>query len=125
MEFEAQATKNLPRVSFKDGILRIEGRSITFDSARHFSPLFEALYTYVGNPLDVTEVHINLEYINSDSTRTLLRILQIIEGIIAKTNKHVKIYWHYSSDDELMNELGQFFQEILQVPVELIEVFKN
>jgi hypothetical protein len=119
-----QKTFNTPEIEFKpdEGLLRIEGRSIPEDPGEIYDDIIVLLEKYFQNPKEVTRIDIKLEYINSGSSKYLLEVLRII-----KTNydegKDCIINWYYEEDDESIYELGQHYQNTLQVPFKLIDYY--
>ena len=117
MQFDIPATNEIPHVSFKNGVMKIVGRSIPFDSSLVYNPILKSLFDYSQRPNNITEIHINLEYLNSDSNRSLMSILTFAEKIFQSGNQ-VEVKWIY--DDDMMYEHGTIFQSLLDLPVSLI-----
>ncbi len=108
MNFEP--TNSTPLIKFtSDGRLLIEGRSLPENVNKFYSPLIE----WVGKlKAEVVRMDINLEYLNSASSKKLLELLKVLDA-----NNDVKeliINWHYESDDEDALESGQIFEELLR-----------
>jgi hypothetical protein len=105
-----EATNNTPAISFfTDGRLLIEGRSLPENVHRFYTPLIEWVRQI---NTEVVKMDINLEYLNSASSKKLLELLQTLD---ANNNIHVLIVnWHYEADDEDALENGQIFEEMLR-----------
>jgi hypothetical protein len=114
-ELIIEGSKTMPAISFKSGKLRIIGRSIPADSRRLYDPLFQVLYLYSQDPEDVTEINIQLEYLNSDSNRSLMNLLILAEKM-CRRGKKVIINWFYKSNDTVMFEQGHIFKSLIEVP---------
>jgi hypothetical protein len=105
-----EPTNSTPLVKFTtDGRLLIEGRSLPENVTRFYAPLIEwaALIR-----IEVIRLDINLEYLNSASSKKLLELLKVLDA-----NNHIQqliINWHYESDDEDALESGQIFEELLR-----------
>jgi hypothetical protein len=104
-----EATTSTPEVIFgEDGRLMIRGRSIPEDVTKFYEPLIEwggALH------IDALTVVINLEYMNSASSKKLLYLLKILDA-----NNHIQsltINWYYEEGDEDALENGQIYEELL------------
>lgn len=112
-----------PSVLFdgNEGNLRIEGKSIPERTGEFYQPLLDWLDEYFAEDHPVTTLNLNLEYCNSSSTRYILNILEKVEAYFKKGNK-VVVNWHYEEDDEDMRDLGQSYQESLELDIELIPV---
>ncbi len=76
-------------------------------------------YTYTKAPRENTEVHINLEYMNSTSNRSLLNLLIVAEKL-HEENKNVNVYWYYRQEDEIIHEQGKIFEELLNLPFSFV-----
>jgi hypothetical protein len=113
-----QATISDPFISFSGGILKMSGRSIPTDTSRSFNHLIEAFYRYSRNPKARTEIHIDLEYINSASNRSLLNLLIIAEYLF-KEGFEVEVQWYYHEKDDIMFEQAKIFSELLSLPFKL------
>jgi Domain of unknown function (DUF1987). len=114
-ELTIEGSKTMPAISFKSGKLQIIGRSIPADSKRLYDPLFHVLYLYSQDPEDVTEIDIQLEYLNSDSNRSLMNLLILAEKL-HRRGKKVIIKWFYRNNDNVMFEQGHIFKSLLDVP---------
>jgi len=64
------------------------------------------------------EISIQLEYINSGSSKYLFEILKRLTGY-GRTGKLVKIQWLYEEDDEGMLELGEHYRDTAGIPLEI------
>ena len=105
-----EPTSSTPAVDFKtDGRMLIEGRSLPEDVNKFYIPLTDwALELTAESVL----LDINLEYLNSASTKKMLEFLKVLDA-----NNHIKTFivnWHYESDDEDTLENGQIFEELLR-----------
>ncbi|NOQ28215.1 MAG: DUF1987 domain-containing protein [Bacteroidales bacterium] len=106
-------THNTPEVRFnKNGILDITGRLIPENS----HVFFDALIDWVRK-LEVNQVKINsrLEYINTSSTKGLLKFFQEIEQN-PKVNQ-VEVDWYFEEDDYDLKETGELFESYLDFTV--------
>jgi hypothetical protein len=63
-------------------------------------------------------VNIQLEYINSGSSKYLYEILKRLTGY-GRSGKLVKIKWLYEEDDEAMLELGEHYRNTAGIPLEI------
>jgi uncharacterized Fe-S radical SAM superfamily protein PflX len=109
-EIIIEKTVSTPAIEFyDDGRMLIEGRSLPEDVNIFYKPLIEwvaALKT------EQVKIDINLEYINSASTKKLLEMLKSIDA-----NNCIKsfiINWHYEEGDDDNLETGQIFEELLR-----------
>ena len=118
-----EGTPKTPTVNFtaEDGKIEIKGRSIPENSIEFYKPLVDWLDKYASNPLDVTEVNIQLEYFNTSSSKCILDVFKKLEKV-TQTNKEIVVNWYYEEDDEDMLEAGEDYQSILRIPFKMIEL---
>jgi hypothetical protein len=104
-----EPTSSTPAVRFAtDGRLLIEGRSLPENVSKFYNPLIEW-----AKHLDaqVVRIDLNLEYLNSASSKKVLELLRALD-----TNESIKefiVNWHYEADDEDSLESGQIFEDFL------------
>lgn len=116
-----EGTAKTPTVIFEpaNGLLEIKGRSIPENSTEFFRPLVDALKSFSTNSNGVITVNFKLEYFNTSSSKCILDILKILESI-KKTGKTVSLNWYYEEDDEDMLESGENYQEIVNIPFNML-----
>lgn len=117
-------TFNSPEVEFvsSSGELIIEGRSIPEDPGEFFERLINWMRDYFLNPAGDTVMNIKLEYINSGSSKYMLELLRILK-INHDDGKRVLVKWYYEEGDESIQELGQHYEQTIQIPFEIIEYY--
>src|SRR5688572_17569687 len=108
-------TAKTPAITFNDGMLEIKGRSIPENSVEFYKPVMDKLEEYANSPKTQTTVNIQLEYFNTSSSKCLLDIFKKLEHIHKKGNQ-VLINWIFEDDDEDMQEAGEDYQAIIQIP---------
>ncbi len=104
------ATSSTPAVIFgEDGKLLIKGRSIFTNDTNFYHPFIEW-----ATKVDVSKliVEINLEYMNSGSTKMLLSLLKTLD--INASIKKLIVKWFYEESDEETYESGKVFSEQLR-----------
>jgi hypothetical protein len=97
----------------KNGIFEISGRSLPEDSAEFYRPVLEWIEAYQAAPNASTEFVFKLEYFNTASSKLILDVLSALEDI-----KGIKIVWCFHEDDEDMEEAGEEFSELVEIPFE-------
>jgi len=117
-------TFNSPEVEFSadSGEMMIEGRSIPEDPGEFFDRLTSWLNNYFLRPKEKTILNVKLEYINSGSSKYMLELLRIMK-INHQAGRDVLVKWYYEEGDESIEELGQHYQQTVQIPFELIEYY--
>ena len=118
-----EPTAKTPSVLFDSGkgIIEIKGRSIPENSVEFYRPMMEWLEKYSTMPGSMTNVNIQLEYFNTSSSKCILDIFKKLENIHKKGNPIV-INWFYEEDDEDMQEAGEDYQAIINVPFKMVQV---
>jgi hypothetical protein len=118
-----QGTDDTPKVILDAGkespYMEISGRSLPEDVVAFYDPILEWLDDYAENPLDKTVFNFKLEYFNTASSKLLLDILLRLEQL-HEDGHEVLIRWHYPDDDEDMEEAGEEYADIVEVPFEQV-----
>ena len=68
-----------------------------------------------------TIVDVKLEYFNTSSSKCILDLFKQLEKLNAG-NTEVKVNWYFEEDDEDMEEAGEDYQAIIDLPFKMIEV---
>lgn len=110
-----EGTEDTPKIILdkKNGIFEISGRSLPEDSAEFYRPVLEWIGQYGQAANTTTEFVFKLEYFNTASSKLILDVLSALEDI-----KGMKILWYFHEDDEDMEEAGQEFSELIEIPFE-------
>ncbi len=99
--------------------MEISGRSLPEDVVAFYDPILEWLDEYSESPLEKTVLDIKLEYFNTASSKLILDILLKLEDL-AEDDHDVLVRWFYPDDDEDMEEAGEEYEDIVEVPFERI-----
>lgn len=121
-KLEIEKTSNTPYVVFdpETGILKIEGRSIPENPGEFFDKLINWIKHYYETPARHTQMDLNLEYVNSGSSKYLLGIFRLIKKKHDEGKKST-INWYYEEDDEAILSLGEHYRSTVKMPFNLIE----
>jgi hypothetical protein len=116
-----EATATTPRVEFNKhkNIFRIEGKSLPEDVKNFYSPLIQWLDSYSLQPNPETNLLIDFEYFNTSSSKMILIILNKIRDI-HKKGFQVQITWSYPPHDSEIEEAGEEFEELLNIPFQFV-----
>ncbi|MBO7438501.1 MAG: DUF1987 domain-containing protein [Bacteroidales bacterium] len=116
-----QGTDDTPTVTLdkENNIFEISGRSLPEDVVVFYKPILEWLDEYKNDPLDLTVFNFKLEYFNTASSKLLLDVLLKLEDI-NNDGHEVLVKWHYPDDDEDMEEAGEEYSDIVDVPFEQV-----
>jgi len=118
-----ESSAKTPTINFdaKSGVLLLRGRSIPENSIEFYKPLNDWLDLYGEKPCQETTIDMKLEYFNTSSSKCILDLLKRLEKI-NQTGSKVSVNWYFESDDEDMEEAGEDYQAIVQLPFKMIEV---
>lgn len=118
-----EGTDDTPKVTLdanpENPFMEISGRSLPEDVVAFYDPILEWLDEYAENPLEKTVLNIKLEYFNTASSKLLLDILLKLEDMHDAGND-VLVRWHFPDDDEDMEEAGEEYEDIVEVPFEQV-----
>lgn len=116
-------TVNTPSVSvFNDDRLIVVSGTSKEEDPKEFYEELDNLLEKCANKFkrDIT-LDFSLIYINTSSSKWLFHILKNIQVNYA-SKKDITINWFYESDDEVIQEAGEVFKSLLEIPFNLIEV---
>lgn len=118
-----EGSAKTPSVNFDaaSGTLELKGRSIPENSVEFYKPLNDWIDAYGASPKAITTVDIKLEYFNTSSSKCILDLFKQLEGLNGKGTE-VKVNWYFEEDDEDMEEAGEDYQAIINIPFKKIEV---
>ena len=110
-----EGADDTPKIIFdkSNGIFEISGRSLPEDSAEFYRPVLEWLRNYAKEANSKTDFVVKLEYFNTSSSKLILDVLSTLEDISGAT-----VQWYHHEDDEDMEEAGQEFSELVEIPFE-------
>jgi hypothetical protein len=111
--------KNCPGIFYYADTNKLEliGRSIPENPELIFRRLDEWITIHFEKSKDLN-VSIQLEYINSGSSKYLYEILKRLTGF-GRSGNTVKMKWLYEEDDEAMLELGEHYRDTAGIPLEI------
>jgi hypothetical protein len=112
---QLEGTEDTPKVLLDkgNGIFEISGRSLPEDAAEFYQPILNWLSEYGPQANASTDFVIKLEYFNTASSKLILDVLSKLEEVAS-----AKVIWYYYEDDEDMQEAGEEFSELVDVPFE-------
>jgi hypothetical protein len=111
--------KNCPSMIYYPRANRLElvGRSIPENPDAVYVRLEEWISLHFGMN-DNLDVCIQLEYINSGSSKYLYGVLRKLTDYRNEGN-NVVIRWRYEEDDEAMLELGEHYRDTAGIPLKM------
>lgn len=114
-------TEITPRVELDKGrgIFIIEGKSLPEDVKDFYNPVIEWFDEYVKDPNDETHFILDFEYFNTASSKMILILLSKLREI-QKSGKRVSVTWKFPQYDVELEEAGEEFSELLNIPFNFI-----
>ncbi|HPD94442.1 MAG: DUF1987 domain-containing protein [Bacteroidales bacterium] len=103
----------------QNDIFEISGRSLPEDVTAFYDPVLTWLDEYSSSPNAKTIFTFKLVYFNTASSKLLLDILMKLEQMTEAGND-VLVRWYYPEDDEDMQEAGEEYADIVDVPFEQV-----
>lgn len=103
----------------ENDIFEISGRSLPEDVTAFYEPILNWLDEYSESANEKTVFSFKLVYFNTASSKLILDILMKLEEMY-EDGKDVLVKWHYPEDDEDMEEAGEEYADIVDVPFEQV-----
>ena len=91
------------------------GKSFPEDVAEFYNPVLEWLDNYLESPNKETVINCKFEYFNTASSKVILDIMLKFEEMV-EAGHTVKVNWHFNEDDEDMEEAGEEYADMVNVP---------
>jgi hypothetical protein len=122
-KYSVDGTQVTPLINFDllAGTLELRGFSIPENSIEFYKELNKAIEIYSSAPQPNTIVTVELEYVNTSSSKCLLGIFKKLETL-HKSGSTVIINWLYEEDDEDMLQAGEDYQAMVNVPFKMAAV---
>ena len=116
-----EATEITPNVVFDkgNGIFTLQGKCLPEDVRKFFTPIIEWFDLYLEQPNLQTNLLIDFDYFNTASSKMLIIILSKLRDLKRK-GKQVKVIWKYPQYDLELEEAGEEFSELLNIPFEFV-----
>ncbi len=116
-----EGTEDSPQIilDLDANILELSGRSLPEDVNTFYEPLLSWIEEYSKNPLPNTIFNFKLTYFNTASSKVILDILTQFEEMIEDGHK-VLVRWHFPDEDEDMQEAGEEYADMVDVPFEMV-----
>lgn len=113
------ATRKTPEVDFKlNGELKISGNSYPENTNEFYNPVINWLEEFLFSTTDLITINIDLKYINTSSTRSVLNIITKVQAL---SKSKIQVAWMYEVEDTDMCEIGQDFEQITKLKFDFIE----
>ena len=112
-------TEKMPEVKIDGGTLFITGPGVGNKNVEWFKVL---LKKHIPNFVEENKkiiLNVNLEYFSTSFSSGLLDFFKYFAALDKRTFK-VNVIWNYEENDEDMLEAGQDYQEIIDLPFEIV-----
>jgi len=96
-----------------NGKFQVIGKSLTDNASTFYQPIIEWLTAYAKEPNPETGISFKFEYLNIDSSKSILDLLTILDKV-----KGVTVTWYFNEEDEDMEEIGEELAELVNIPFE-------
>lgn len=114
------ATDDTPEVKLDaKGEFEFSGKSLPEDAASFYAPIIDWIDIYGQNVNDPSVFKFKLMYFNTASSKMILDILMKLEDL-SEDGADIKVEWHYEEKNEDMEEAGEEYSEIVEVPFEMV-----
>jgi len=119
---EIASTPKTPYVGLNkdNGTIVIEGNSFPENAKDFYYQINRWLAEYSLNPAPKTTVNISLLYLNSSSVSVITGMMKLFDSMISMKTT-IEIIWSFEAGDEDMKEMGMYYQDMLNCPVQIIE----
>jgi hypothetical protein len=118
MRIEATAYTPSAIYNAAEQTLEISGKCIPENALEFFEPITEFLagMAHTNQPITLS---IKLDYFNTSSSKKLYDVFHQLYKLKQQGNA-VKVVWRYAKDDEDLMESGMDYQEMVDIPFELV-----
>ena len=112
-----------PIIVFDDNnnLIKFEGIFMALSSWDNKGRIFTQVQDYLNTRNQIT-VECSLIYVDSVSRKLFFEIFNTLKSAIKNDNKKIDIFWNYDPEDETIFELGKVMHEVLDQPINFIEV---
>jgi len=116
-----QGTDDIPTVilDVENKIYQFFGRSLPEDVSDFYDPILEWFDAFAESDNESIELDFKLEYFNTASSKMILDIFLKLEEM-QEAGKKVAVNWYFPEDDEDMEEAGEEYADIVDIPFEMI-----
>lgn len=107
--------EGLPTIELdaQKGVFKLMGNVYPEDGAELFQPVFDWLRNYAQHPNPVTHFSFGIGSMGTSISKYFLDIMEMLAPI-----EGACIHWYYQEDDEDMEEAGEEYSELVDIPFE-------
>ncbi len=116
-----ERTDDTPRLNFdpKANIFQIVGKSMPDNPVKFYQPAFDWLnkFAEMVNEKYNIRLEVRFDYFNTASSKIFLDLLDEFQKFI-ESGATVVVEWHSRKGDDDMQEAGQEYSELVEIPFE-------
>jgi hypothetical protein len=113
-------TNKTPEIILKPGgVIKISGRAIDESRSVFSDQIMGWIDAYLLNPAKLTELSIDLEYLNSYNSIVLASVIRKL-ALLSQQSKVLVIKWFIDEDDDDLLERGKYISSTFNIPIEFI-----
>lgn len=118
---EISSTRSTPQVTLDPhkGEISLIGDSYPEDANKFFAPIHSWTKDFLVGSSVKLQLHIDLNYINSSSTKCLLNLFDLLEKAFI-AGRSIEIFWHFDEENDVAQEIGEEFKEDYKLPFNFI-----
>lgn len=116
---EPTPTSPLVILDRESGVFLIQGKSLPEDVKKFYQPIIFWLDSYIKNPNQNTVFEFDFEYFNTASSKMLLHLMSRLKELNSE-GFEVEVIWKHPINDAELEEAGEEFAEIIQVPFRIV-----
>ena len=116
-----KGTQETPDVIFDKelGVFSMSGKSLPEDVKEFYYPIIDWVAEYAKIPNQETCLKVKMDYFNTASSKMILEIFEKFKEMHDK-GFSVVVDWYYQDDDEDMQDAGEDYADIVEVPFNFI-----
>ena len=121
-EYFLKMSERVPEIRLKEGLVSIKGHSIPQDPKKIYKPVLQWVKDYIEDPAPRTEVSLNIDFSDSESTKAIFDMLKLL-AMCQNTNHRIEMVfnWIYMKEDDDIKELGELFESKLDIIFHYLE----
>ena len=116
-----EATQSTPEINFdpEKNLLVIKGESYPENSFKFYGPILEWLKEYLSQVEEEVDVEVMISYLNTSSIKSMMGFFDLLEQNY-KAGTEINIDWYYEEENELAYETGLEFEELIEIPFNIV-----
>jgi len=112
-------TTKTPEIDFKTtGELKITGNSYPENVNEFYFNVIDWLEKFLETPSETITINVDLYYINTSSTKSILNIITKIQALSKST---INVSWIYEIDDDDMYSIGEDLAKLTNIKFDFVE----